>query len=243
MNRETADEIVYIHTGTSITDSYEGSSCFSSVGVNLDVLVKGHTATGRDGSILPTPSAEEIMRKIAARYTEVSPLENVEDFHNFLSYLKEFRMTIGPVGVSSLRITVSCTRLEDLEELWRAYTTGALNEAAEKYLVTDAVLMQYNLKELRLTTFIDEEEYRKCKEQLAKREGTVTIGATFSQKNILYFVVASQRAEQQFIFLTQEKYRFAWLRPSVIGPHCLARLQLIVLCGTWLHQNSWLRSV
>ena len=83
-------------------------------------------------------------------------------------------MIIGPVGVSSLRITVSCARLEDLEELWRAYTTGALNEAAEKYLVTDAVLRQYKLKELRLTTFIDEEEYKRCKEQLTEFQGNHT---------------------------------------------------------------------
>ena len=143
--------------------------------------MKGHTATGRDGSILPTPSAEEIMGMVARHYFEVSPPQNNEDLQNFLSYLKELRVTIGPTGVSSLRVTVSCTRLEDLEDLWRAYTTGALNEAAEKYLVTDAVLRQYNLKELRLTTLIDEEEYRRCKEQLAKCEGTVNMRATFSQ--------------------------------------------------------------
>ena len=135
----------------------------------------------------------------ATHLFHVSPPQNWEEFQNYVSYLKEFRVTIGPTGVSSLRVTVSCTRLEDLEELWRAYTTGALNEAAEKYLVTDAVLRQYNLKELRLTTFIDEEEYRRCKEQLVECEGTVTMRATFSQttctdsvvsfKNVLYFVV------------------------------------------------------
>ena len=145
--------------------------CFWPVGANLDILVNGHAAIATGGCVLPAPSADEIMRKIATRYLEVSPPENKEDLQNFLSYLKDFRMTIGPIGVSSLRITVNCTRLEDLEELWRAYTTGALNEAAEKYLVTDEVLRQYKLTELRLTTFIDEEEYRRCKEQLKKCEG------------------------------------------------------------------------
>ena len=32
-------------------------------------------------------------------------------------------------------------------------------------------------------------------------------------------------AKQQFIFLTQEKSRFAWLRPFAIRPHCFTRLQ------------------
>ena len=180
-------------------DSNEGSFCLPLAGANhLDILVKGRTAIGSDGAILPTPSADEIVRMMAIRLFHVCPPQNWEDFQNFKTYLREFRLTISESGVSSLRITVSCTRLEDLEELWRAYTTGALNEAAEKYLVTDAVLRQYKLKELRLTTFIDEEEYRKCKEQLTKCEGKVTMRSTFSQtcivsvvsfRNVLHFVV------------------------------------------------------
>ena len=161
-------------------DSNKGSFCFPSAGAShLDILLKGRTAIGSDGAILPPATADEIVRTMATHMLHVSPPRNLEEFLNFVSYLERLKMAVRSTGVSSLRITVSCTRLEDLEELWRAYTTGALNEAAEKYLVTDAVLRQYNLKELRLTTFIDEEEYRKCKEQLAKCEGTVTMRATF----------------------------------------------------------------
>ena len=35
----------------------------------------------------------------------------------------------------------------------------------------------------------------------------------------------ANRAKQQFIFLTQEKSRFAWQRPFAIRPQCPARLQ------------------
>ena len=59
-----------------------------------------------------------------------------------------------------------------MEDLWRYYNSGALNEAAQRYLVTDEVLDLYNLRELKLSTSIDEEEYRRCKAQLtAEIEG------------------------------------------------------------------------
>ena len=59
-----------------------------------------------------------------------------------------------------------------MEDLWRDYTSGALNEAAQRYLVTDEVLDLYNLQELKLSTNIAEEEYRRCKAELtAEIEG------------------------------------------------------------------------
>ena len=64
-----------------------------------------------------------------------------------------------------------CRSLEILEDLWRNYTSGALNEAAQKYLVTDEVLKKYNLKELKLSTSISEEEYKRCKALLTETKG------------------------------------------------------------------------
>ena len=58
-----------------------------------------------------------------------------------------------------------------MEDLWRNYTSGALNEAAQKYLVTDEVLKKYNLKELKLSTSISEEEYKRCKALLTETKG------------------------------------------------------------------------
>ena len=55
--------------------------------------------------------------------------------------------------------------------MWHNYTSGALDEAAQRYLVTDEVLKLYNLRELKLSTSIDEEEYRRCKAQLTEMEG------------------------------------------------------------------------
>ena len=55
-------------------------------------------------------------------------------------------------------------------------------------------------------------------------------------------VIAAQRAKQQFIFLTQEKPRFAWLRPFAIRPQCLRALATIMLCDTRLYNDTFCTS-
>ena len=70
-----------------------------------------------------------------------------------------------------LLITVRCISLEILENLWQAYKSGELNEAAERYLITDELLKEYELREFKFITVIDEEEYRRCKKELIQLEG------------------------------------------------------------------------
>jgi len=66
----------------------------------------------------------------------------------------------------SLIITVECRSLEMLDELWSDYCTGFLNEMAQIFLVTEEILRELGLTEVKLTTTILEEEYRACQEYL-----------------------------------------------------------------------------
>ena len=112
------------------------------------------------------------MREVGEDCIQKSDPHKQEDRHKFLLHLVEkLRLKIKDVRISSLHITVRCTSLEILENLWHDYTSGALNKAAQRYLVTDEVLDLYNLRELKLLTNIDEEEYRRCKAQLTEIEG------------------------------------------------------------------------
>ena len=112
------------------------------------------------------------MRKVGEDYINNSDPHSRKELHKFHMYLMEnLRLLIKAANISSLRITVRCTSVEILENLWRDYTSGVLNEAAQRYLVTDEVLDLYNLRELSLSTNIDEEEYRRCKAQLTEIEG------------------------------------------------------------------------
>ncbi|XP_048578773.1 uncharacterized protein LOC116610604 isoform X2 [Nematostella vectensis] len=67
---------------------------------------------------------------------------------------------------NSLSITISCQSLEGLQKLWDDSQTGRLNEEMEKLLVADEVLQLYNLKEIKLQTEIDPEDFVNCWNQM-----------------------------------------------------------------------------
>nr|XP_058942638.1 putative ankyrin repeat protein RF_0381 [Pocillopora verrucosa] len=74
-------------------------------------------------------------------------------------------MKIIIIGVSkgSLVITVECESLMILEELWTDYLSGRLGEVVQNCFVTEKILKELNLAELRLKTTMDIKEYNACK--------------------------------------------------------------------------------
>ena len=142
----------------------------------LGVHIRGRSGVRRNGSEVPSKSVEEIMRTVAEQYLKTCPPGSKQDFWDFRDYLREVQgLIICREEERSLYITVKCTSLEILEDLWRAYKSGVLNEAAERYLITDEVLKEYELREFTFITVIDEEEYRRCKEELTELEGNDNI--------------------------------------------------------------------
>ena len=73
------------------------------------------------------------------------------------------RVTIIGVSRGSLVITVKCESLMVLEELWTDYSSGHLGEVVQNCFVTEQILKELNLAELRLKTTMDIEEYNACK--------------------------------------------------------------------------------
>ena len=47
--------------------------------------------------------------------------------------------------------------------MWSDYQSGHLNDIAKRYLVTDDMKKKLNLKNVRLKTTIEDENYRICK--------------------------------------------------------------------------------
>ena len=114
---------------------------------------------------------------IASKYFQKLDPSTPEDFNGFIEYMEKVRkVIIADVKTGSLIITVECSSLQILDELWIDYKTGHLNEMAQKYLVTEDVLKAFGLTELKLKTTIVEEEYRACREvfltSLGKYSGT-----------------------------------------------------------------------
>lgn len=98
-----------------------------------------------------------------------------ETFILFLQYLGfKHKVYVRGHERGSLLITVECSSLQILEGLWQDYCSGHLNEIAQEILVTAEVLEKIGLDEMKLKTFISEEEYENGKQIFMDTSGECT---------------------------------------------------------------------
>ena len=113
---------------------------------------------------------------------QISSPDNAAIWHVILSFKNAFKSLVEYLTIKlgvhvqesrigSLVITVTCSSLQVLDGLWEDYQGGHLNEVIQKTLVTQEVLKELGLSELKLKTIISEEEYKACKEQLTEELG------------------------------------------------------------------------
>jgi len=123
------------------------------------------TAANNDG----IPTSDEIFRLIINRLLQVVPLSSREDFDDLIEIMSTMRgIVTQDVKMGSLVITVKCRSLLVLEDLWIDYTSGHLNEMVQKCLVTEDILNDLGLSELKLCTTMREADYKACKQILQK---------------------------------------------------------------------------
>ena len=106
---------------------------------------------------------EEIFLSIVRNYIQATPPRSSEEHNKFKEYVKEMKLIITDTSVGSLVITVKCESLMILEDLWTDYSSGHLGEVVQNCFVTEKILKELNLAELRLKTTMDIEEYNACK--------------------------------------------------------------------------------
>ncbi|KAL9958682.1 hypothetical protein ACROYT_G035731 [Oculina patagonica] len=115
----------------------------------------------------PGPTAQDVLNLAASKYLQAIDPSKPEDLNGFIYYLEKVRkVLILDARPGSLIITLECNSLEILDELWEDYCTGHLNEMAQKYLVTEDLLKELGLTDVKLSTTILEEDYRACREHL-----------------------------------------------------------------------------
>ena len=93
------------------------------------------------------------------------------DFVEHLEITYTFSFT--SLGTGSLVIQGQCDDPESLESLWKDCNSGVLNEAAERFLVTDDIKRKINLETVKLKTIIKEDNYLRCKKALTGNSGTL----------------------------------------------------------------------
>ena len=110
-------------------------------------------------------AVQYVLNLIARRYLQTVKPSTVQEYSQFVTYLEKMReVLIVSVETGSLIITVECGSLQILDQLWEDYCSGYLNEMAQKYLVTDDILKECSLLEVKLITTILEEDYKACQE-------------------------------------------------------------------------------
>ena len=132
----------------------------------------------------PTPTTQDVLNLAAMKHLQTIDPSKPEELNGFLKYLLNVRKgLLVETKQGSLIITVGCRSLQILEDLWKDYCTGRLNEMAQKHLVTKELLNELGLTEAKLTTSISEEEYRSCRNQLSVYGGELySLGYSVTNK-------------------------------------------------------------
>ena len=114
------------------------------------------------------PTKEQVLCVIAANFMQTTPPQNRDEHDYFVTYLERIGAVIKRVSSGSLLITVKCDSLQILERLWKDYLSGHLGEVIQRSFVTEEILTEFSLAELKLKTTISEEEYKACKAYFEK---------------------------------------------------------------------------
>ena len=106
---------------------------------------------------------KRVLCLVAMNYLNTTPPQSRDEHNEFLEFLEKIKACITGVFVGSLVITVKCDSLKSLEELWKEYSCGRLVKMVQDCFVTEKILKELNLAELKLKTTMDIEEYNAYK--------------------------------------------------------------------------------
>lgn len=118
------------------------------------------------------PTTQQVLNLAASKYLTTIDPSKPEDLNGFVYYLEKVRkILIVETHSGSLIITVECSSLEILDDLWYDYCNGFLNKMVQTYLVTEEVLKELGVIEVKVTTTILEEDYMACRKYLLQCSG------------------------------------------------------------------------
>ena len=148
---ETRNPVSAIESGGSQNGGHQEASAVP--------VPSGHTQP----SCNPIPTKDEILRLIAANYLQTTPPRCRDDHDKFLDYMERMGCIFKGARHGSLLIKVKCDSLRILERLWEDYSSGHLGDVVQRCFVTEEILTELSLAELKLKTTISKEEYKACK--------------------------------------------------------------------------------
>ena len=110
--------------------------------------------------------------KVYLKHNKRMKLSTASGLSDFVEHIENtYKFSLKSVGMGSLVIEGQCPDLQSLELLWNDYHSGVLNEAAERFLVTDDMKREINLETIKLKTIIEVDNYLICKNALKEKSG------------------------------------------------------------------------
>ena len=135
-----------------------------------------------------TIRADQSIRRIVVELCRHYDPSTAEE-NGFVQHLEDVnQVPTVDVNLGSLVLTVICSSLEILERFWQDYSSGHLGKIAQEFLVTERVLEDLGLVELKLKITISEEDYREGRRQFAKCAGLKLITTRFCFEDVHYFL-------------------------------------------------------
>ena len=136
----------------------------------------------------PTASADEplatltltVDRSVQRIALEIRRHPSTAEENGFVLHLEDVNnVLIVNARRGSLVLTVICSSLEILERLWQDYSSGHLGKIAQEFLVTERMLEDLGLVEIKLKIAISEEDYQEGRRHFAKCAGIKLIATFF----------------------------------------------------------------
>ena len=113
------------------------------------------------------PTAENFLKLVAFKYLQTTDPSKLQDSASGFAYYLEKVRNVVIVDVTQkleiLWVTVECSSLRILEELWNDYCSEYLSGLAQNTLVSKDILEELGLTNVKLRTKISEKEYIDCR--------------------------------------------------------------------------------
>ena len=164
-NTQDKTPVSAVETGESQNVGHQGASAVPVSSGQTQPLCTGAEAPQTPS---PIPTEGEVLRLIAVNYMLTTPPTCEKDRDKFLAYMEKIGGIITGVGTGSLLITVRCDSLQILERLWEDYSSGHLGDVVQRCFVTEVILAELSLVELKLKATISKEEYKACRMYFGK---------------------------------------------------------------------------
>jgi len=123
------------------------------------------------------PVPEDVFKPAAHKYLQPTDASKPQDLTSAFKYYLEKVRKVVIVDFSlrkqleSVWVTVQCSSLRILEDLWDDYCSKYLSRVAQDTLVSEDILEELGLTNVELRTMISEKEYKDCRVQFLQRLG------------------------------------------------------------------------